>query len=209
MINIFSVGAISKAEFESCVSSINTQIQAVNELIENILFWASRQLNGIAIKKEIIDLNKIVNEHLLFFNMLSERKKINLTSNLNGSVFILADRDIICLVLRNLLANAIKFSNTEGKILIDCMVDDSKVWLCVKDSGIGMSDETLKSIFKSNCGTKSIDGTNNEKGTGLGLSLCKEYLEKMEAEIRVESELGKGTTFWISFDRVMEEVCLI
>ena len=208
MINIFSLGAISKDELESCVSSINTQIQAVDQLIENILFWASRQLNGIAIKKEVIDLNRIVSEHLVFFNVLSDRKKIQLKSNLNGSLNVLADKDIICLVLRNLLANAIKFSNPNGKICIDCLVDDLKVWLSVKDSGIGMSDETLKSIFKSNCGNKSIDGTNNEKGTGLGLSLCKEYLERMEAEIRVESELGKGTIFWISLDRVMEEVCL-
>ena len=104
---------------------------------------------------------------------------------------------MIASVLRNFLTNAIKFSNTGGCIQILCEGAEEKINVTIKDNGIGMSEKVLNSLFKIG-ETISIHGTNNEKGTGIGLLLCKEFLDKHQSELIVESKKGKGSTFKFS-----------
>jgi len=101
---------------------------------------------------------------------------------------------MILTVLRNLISNAIKFTNESGKVTIGYKLMDNTVELYVKDTGIGMNKQQIEKLFKIEENV-STPGTNKEKGTGLGLILCKEFVEKHKGRIWVESEEGKGSTF--------------
>ena len=101
------------------------------------------------------------------------------------------------LVLRNLISNAIKFTHKNGTVGISMDEEFPNLYIKVKDDGIGMSKDIRKNLFKANEHT-STPGTENEKGTGLGLMLCKEFLDKYQGELQVDSELGKGTTFTVT-----------
>ncbi len=101
---------------------------------------------------------------------------------------------MILTVLRNLISNAIKFTNESGKVTIGYKLMDNTVELYVKDNGVGMNKQQIEKLFKIEENV-STPGTNKEKGTGLGLILCKEFVEKHKGRIWVESEEGKGSTF--------------
>ena len=115
---------------------------------------------------------------------------------------------MIQLVLRNLIPNSIKSTPKNGLIEIGMEQDVPNLLLFVKDTGIGMSREIIENLFKSNVHT-STRGTENEKGTGLGLKLCKEFLEKMNGSIEVESQPGEGTTFTILLHNAVPELEVI
>lgn len=106
----------------------------------------------------------------------------------------IGDEEMIKTVIRNLLANALKFTNPKGEINIDCKTTDNEVEISISDNGLGMSAEMLSKLFKGNVTTR---GTQNEKGTGLGLLMVKDFVEKNKGSIRVESEVGKGSRFFI------------
>ena len=99
--------------------------------------------------------------------------------------------------MRNIVANAIKFTNKGGKVEISSMQKKDHILISIKDNGIGMSEANLKKLFKIE-EAYSTEGTNNEKGTGLGLILCKEFIKNHKGEIAAKSKLGKGTTFNIT-----------
>ncbi|MBE0646735.1 MAG: ATP-binding protein, partial [Bacteroidales bacterium] len=107
---------------------------------------------------------------------------------------VLADRDMILTVLRNLISNAVKFTSFGGKIHIIVTPNHDFCEISVRDSGIGISKEDIDKLFRIDS-KFSTRGTADEKGTGLGLILCKEFVEKHGGKIWVESELGKGSTF--------------
>jgi len=105
-----------------------------------------------------------------------------------------ADRNMLKTILRNLISNAIKYTNKYGKVEVKAIVDDRNVEISVCDNGIGMSGETMAKLFRLDANL-STRGTENEKGTGLGLFLCKEFVEKHGGKMSVESESGKGSIF--------------
>jgi signal transduction histidine kinase len=109
---------------------------------------------------------------------------------------IMADKNMIKTILRNLISNAIKFTHKNGRVEVMAAVDTKEVEISVQDNGIGMSKETMAKLFRLD-GNLSTRGTENEKGTGLGLFLCKEFVEKHGGKIWVESEQGKGSIFKI------------
>jgi signal transduction histidine kinase len=118
-------------------------------------------------------------------------------NNVYESVLVLADPNIINLVLRNLILNAIKFTENGGRIWVEASTKYNEVIVSVSDNGIGIKPEVKQMLFKKTSGY-STRGTANERGTGLGLILCKEFVEKHGGRIWLESELGKGTTFFFS-----------
>ena len=125
------------------------------------------------------------------------RKKITITLNSEATLRIAWDKNILNLVLRNLLANAIKFSFEGGEISIIATLDEHVLNIRVRDKGIGMNRESMTAILSPGRAS-SNSGTDNEKGTGLGLSLCRDYLLKAGASLTVESTEGAGSTFTIT-----------
>jgi len=114
---------------------------------------------------------------------------------------IYADKNMIKSVLQNILYNAIKFTNIEGNIKIVSTKQKDNVLLKIIDDGIGISEKNVDKLFKLDQNFKNT-GTSNEKGTGLGLILCKEFIEKNNGSIQMESELNKGTTVTIVLENI-------
>jgi len=168
-------------------------------LLENLLTWSQTQQNRIDFKPISISVDSYLHKINQEFNLLSKRKDIEIIDKVelgDGSVF--ADTNMLSLIFRNLLSNAIKFSRSGSKVSISAQ-KSSNGWItfCVKDTGLGIANEKLKTLFDLG-EHESVKGTQGEKGTGLGLILCKEFVEKHKGRIWVESEVGKGSSFYFT-----------
>jgi signal transduction histidine kinase len=166
-------------------------------LLENLLEWANSQRGKISFNPIPIKLKELFNEEFSVLNDMARGKNIELKSSLFDNLTIIADKNMIKTILRNLISNAIKFTHKNGKVGVKAMAINNQVEISVSDSGIGMTKETIAKLFRIDA-NQSTPGTENEKGTGLGLVLCKEFIEKHGGKIWVESESGKGSTFKFS-----------
>jgi signal transduction histidine kinase len=144
-----------------------------------------------------LDLLDLVNENFLLLNKTAEKKQIRLLNEISKPLAVTADEDMLNTVIRNLLTNAIKFSSKGSIITINAVTKDNIVQVSVADSGVGMDQKKIDSLFRLDT-PHSTAGTDNELGTGLGLILCKEFIEKSGGKIWVESEEGKGSKFYFS-----------
>jgi signal transduction histidine kinase len=196
VLQIFSMGAVSQEEFITLTRQIESDLNKTSLLVENILFWTAAQLKGVHVKNEKFDVHKLVEENIQLFRTIADLKKITLSHNTPLKLEINSDQHILNLVLRNLIANAIKFSFEGGMIDVRISKTDKYLTLQVKDSGIGMDTQTLQNLLSSQP-AESTSGTGNEKGTGLGLSLCRDYLQKVGGQLTIESTVGKGSLFII------------
>jgi PAS domain S-box-containing protein len=163
-------------------------------LLQNLLHWSRAQTGRIEFNSQKLELAKIINDNFLLLIKTAEKKQIQLIHDIPSGLCVTADEDMINSIIRNLLTNAIKFSNKGGTILVNATIKDNFVEICVADNGIGMNSTTINNLFKLDV-TQSTTGTENELGTGLGLILCKEFVEKNRGNIKVTSELGKGSKF--------------
>jgi len=136
----------------------------------------------------------LLKDEIESINTSARQKQITLNHSIAPNLNIAADIQMVRTILRNLISNAIKYTNTGGKITISASERKQYVEIAVKDNGIGISFEALRNLFKID-GFHSKAGTNNEKGTGLGLLLCKEFIEMHGGDIRVESAQGRGSKF--------------
>lgn len=184
---------ISTEELADLVPDVATDLSNTTDLMENLLQWAKSQMNTNAIVPEILNISVIATDISKLLRLQAEAKRIYVENKITEGVQVYADKDMVNLVLRNILSNAIKFTPKDGKIMIGINEYGSFVEIYVKDSGKGMNAETLRKINANNYYTSK--GTANESGTGLGLMLCKEFLAKNGGKMYVESEEGKGSTF--------------
>jgi signal transduction histidine kinase len=196
ILQIYNKGAISRDEFSTYAKHIENDLSKTTILVENILYWTASQLKGIQLKMERFDLHQLMEENVQLFQTIASGKKISLQHNTPSNLVISSDRNILNLVLRNLISNAIKFSYEGGVIDIFMWQTKESLFIRVKDDGIGMDRATLESL-QSPAFTVSASGTENEEGTGLGLAICREYLQKAGGQLTIESTEGKGSTFTI------------
>jgi signal transduction histidine kinase len=197
VLNILNMGAIDKTEFLKLTQQIEGDLNKTGMLVENILLWTASQLKGVSLKPEKFDLYTVLEEHIHLFKTIADQKNIILSHHAAPGQYITCDRNILNLLLRNLMANAIKFSFENGVIQILSEIKADTLILQVKDSGVGMDAETLTKLMSPQP-TESKSGTSNEKGTGLGLALCRDYLQKAGGEIHVDSTVNKGSTFTVT-----------
>lgn len=180
------------------IELIATDAKNTFNLLDNLLKWALSNTEGIIPNFERLNVNEIVKENISFFKTMAEAKELTLIDSLNEKIVVTADYDMINTVLRNLISNAIKFTPNNGIIeILSRKTSDNRIEIGISDTGVGIEAETLSKLFDTDSHI-TTSGTNNERGSGLGLKLCKEFVEKNEGTIYVESKLGNGTTFWIS-----------
>jgi len=134
---------------------------------------------------------------------LCESKKINVSLDITPYVYIHSDVEILTIVIRNLISNAIKFTNENGTIKISAEQIENFFFITIQDSGIGMDTRTLERISDNNY--TSTQGTQQETGLGLGLKLCKELLGHINGGLEIESELSVGTTMKIKLKNNLED----
>lgn len=185
---------LSEEELREYTGVVRLELNKVQTLLDNLLYWAKSQLANMQDTKSNVDVYEITQEVLSLFEERTKKKKLNLHNNIDPDYVIYADKNMLSFVIRNLLANAIKYTLDEGIITINAefLIDSVKV--SIKDNGIGMRSETLENLFKD----RTVDtqtGTSGEMGTGLGLVLCKDLIEQSGGSISVKSVLGEGSEF--------------
>jgi len=163
-------------------------------LLENLLEWSRLQTGRLNPIPAMVTPSDLVIEVKLLCDPVANAKNINLQTDIHYHDNIVADREMIKSVLRNLVNNAIKFSHPSGTVKIEIKNNEKDVIFIISDSGVGIEPEHIDKLFRIDCNLSS-PGTANEEGTGLGLILCKEFVEKHGGAIWVESEFGKGSQF--------------
>ena len=183
-------------ELESMLDLIDSSTSQLSRLLDNLLNWASQELSEIPYNPEKISLKEMVVELLEIFQSAATAKSIDLVDETTENAIVWADKNTIMTILRNLINNALKFTNDNGSITIKSAIQDQKVAISIIDSGLGMSEDTLESLFSLTEGSSSY-GTHGEKGVGLGLKLVKEFVTLNKGSITVKSEEGKGSEFTV------------
>ena len=154
-------------------------------------------MEGVTANLTNVNLQDVLQSTIHIQQTTAAEKGIRLTNQLKNSISIIADADMLQLVVRNLINNAIKFTNPGGHIVVSSDIIENDCRIMIKDDGTGISFEQQKSIFSLK--VNSSFGTKNEKGVGLGLILCKEFTELQGGKITFESKPGVGTIFYLSF----------
>lgn len=187
---------IREDEKRTINASLLRETKYTKQMLINLLSWSKTQMAGTKVKMVKLDLAKTLEATLLLQASIAEEKAIILHNNLREGIELIADRDMLELVVRNLVNNAIKFTPSGGEIIVSYELRGDECWIMVKDNGIGIAKAAYKDIFSLHA--PSTYGTNNEKGVGLGLVLCKEFISAQKGNIWVESTIDVGTTFFIS-----------
>jgi len=183
-----------KKEIKELLDLILKSSSATSHLLDNLLYWAKSNLNQLKINPAQNKICGVLHETCNFIDSFYKEKRILLKFNCDIPVTAVFDEDTIKIVVRNLMMNAMKYTDEKGKVELIVNDKEKHVEISVKDNGRGISGEHLANIFDSgqNFSTAGISG---EKGTGLGLLLCKEFIELNRGKLWAESEPGKGSSF--------------
>lgn len=205
------VAKIEKEEMDDSLKLYHKYIQIVRSsaqsayiLLENLLQWARSQTGEIIVNPKNIPMNYILSLALPVMNAIAFKKNIVIEKDLVINETIFADDSMVNTILRNLITNAIKFTNLNGKVILSTKRKNNFLEISVNDSGVGIEPNTLEQLFKIES-KFSKAGTENEKGSGMGLILCKEFVEKQGGTILVESQVGIGSTFTFTLPLSREE----
>jgi len=199
ILDLMAKNQIRPEELPHLTQELQLQFNHTKTLINNLLDWTLLQMDKLRIQPTKIHLKDVVDDN---FKLLSSLhiKAIKLTNLVPNDVYAHADLNMISLVLRNLILNGIKFTEAGGEIKVNAERQGEELIVSVQDNGVGISPEVQKILFEKTTGY-STRGTANEKGTGLGLILCKEFVERNGGKIWLNSEEGKGSTFFFTVAR--------
>jgi len=164
------------------------------ELLVNLLEWSRSQMGSIEFNPVKLNLSDLAKETFSLYNAKANEKEILLTNNLKKTSEIIADKNMLKTVFRNIVSNALKFTERGGVIEIHEKDSKDSKEITIRDTGVGISPENIKKLFSLE-ENYTIEGTEDEAGTGLGLILCKEFIDKHNGEIHIESKVGFGSKF--------------
>ena len=179
---------------ESQIRMISQTTHKTFDLLEEILLWIKSHSGKLKIEPEEFEFIDVSEEVLSTFTDQFSSKNINFKLFQSERIVLNTDKNMYKTILRNLISNAIKYTNDNGLIKIFALKAQNEIVITVSDNGVGMDKETIAQLWNDRY-SKSIKGTNEETGTGFGLKLCKELIEKQGGRIWVESEVGKGSSF--------------
>jgi len=185
---------LDAGKIETHLINISNSSKYAYNLLENLLTWARMQTNLMQCNPETFIANAKINESIELLKGASAKKNIKIEVISEDEITIYADVNMFSTVFRNLVANAIKFTNENGNIKIQVKRNGNFCQISVVDNGVGISEEDIRKIFRIDSKHKTL-GTKGEKGTGLGLILCKEFVEKNGGQIAVKSTVGEGSEF--------------
>lgn len=205
ILELMANNELTENEKKSLTADLQKSVDLSLETLDNILAWATQTYyadnSESKIKPEQIDLYQVVEKIKLFFNQAALKKNLVFKNNISPATGIIADLEQISFVIRNLTANAVKFSHSNQTIIFSAIEAEDKLTFLVRDEGVGMSHDALGSLFDMNSRT-TMRGTANEKGSGLGLVFSKELIANHHGELWIESALGKGTTVCFSLPKL-------
>ncbi|PWJ44739.1 sensor histidine kinase [Sediminitomix flava] len=186
---------MTQDEKEELADETNQALKKLYDLLENLLQWSSLQLKQNRINPENFDIEDLLHKNVSLYTLSAKRKNIQLRVNIpKASKKVRADYRMIDFIIRNLVNNAIKFTDKDGLIDLSLELQDEAIKVNVKDNGIGISEKNIQHILNKN-DVFSLSGTEGEKGSGLGLMLCKEFLSLHDSQLGINSTLEKGSCF--------------
>jgi len=195
---------INKDQLEQYAKELGNTLRGTSALMENLLNWAGTQLQGFDMKIENLSVYTIVEEVLTSFGATLKQKNIHISNSINENDWALADKNLLALVIRNLISNALKFSYSGKAIRLSVEYNETEVMVCIADEGMGMSAEAMEQINKNTTNTMSSTyGTNKEKGTGLGLLLCKSFLSMMTGKLTAKNNQPQGAIMTIYLPKII------
>jgi PAS domain S-box-containing protein len=194
---VSDIDTLSKDEIKKLAEALNISLQKQFDLLNTLLDWSRWQTGDFLIKPETIHLKNLIKDVIQPFELLASQKKIELVNSVNDNISMLADENMLSLVIRNLISNAIKFTKENGYVKVSALKKENFVEVTVEDNGVGISQDDIKKLFRMDL-YYSTEGTLNESGAGLGLLLCKEIVDKSKGNLWVESELNKGSKFFFT-----------
>ncbi len=187
-------------ELKYGVKKIHETNQHIYTLLENLLTWSKSQRGKLTVEASKFNLSKVVETNVNLVKLSAEKKNISLVVDIKDEICAFADREMVSTVLRNLLTNAVKFTEAGKKVRIEVEETEALNRVSIIDEGVGIPAADLDRLFRIEDKIKT-DGTAGEKGTGLGLIICKEFVEINGGSIEVSSEPGSGSTFTFTIAR--------
>jgi signal transduction histidine kinase/Tfp pilus assembly protein PilF len=188
---------LSEAEKKEAIEMVGGLIKKDFDLLENLLMWAKNQRNEINFKPIRLALKPVIKKIIQLIETSLTSKNISLSIETGDSFEVYADEQMLNTILRNIIFNAVKFTNINGHIKISGECSDGNCIIKISDDGIGMDQDTIKDLFALDRKTIS-KGTAGESGSGLGMILVKEFVDTHKGTITIDSEPGKGTTVTLS-----------
>ncbi len=190
------IDTYDKSKITEFVNIIDLSVRSNYTLLENLTEWSKVQHEIIQFSPEKVDLYNVILDASELFYLAAERKGISLANKVPQDTAIMADMNMLRTIIRNLVSNAIKFSEPDTEVTISAEHKDKEFIISVCDAGVGMSEEMVREKLEENS-CSSTAGTDNEKGTGIGLFICKDFISRHGGKLMIKSKPGKGTT--ISF----------
>lgn len=196
MLELFNRQSLPEEEARTYIDKINNTLSNTTATMDNLLNWSKSQMTGIQVNKHVFSIDQLIEKNISLIQPIIADKKIKIGKELFAQE-VMADEDMMNIVIRNLLSNAVKFTHMKGEIMVKMKSLDNHLEVSVTDNGVGMSQQEIDGLFQISNHHSTV-GTLNEKGTGLGLILCKEFIILNGGSIKVESQLRVGTTFIFS-----------
>ncbi|GGA97664.1 sensor histidine kinase [Puia dinghuensis] len=196
MLGFLKENSLSEEQIDMMIEELSHNVGYSAELVNNLLSWASSQLNGMVVSPVVLPMHEIADEIFHLFAKRAADKQIRLKNQLDPGLLGYADKNMIQVLIRNLIGNAVKFCRQGDTITIQGKTIGDAIEICVADTGIGISESVLRKIRQKESVTTT--GTADEKGAGLGMQLCREFAVANNGQFRVESEDGKGSRFYFT-----------
>lgn len=193
---LFQDDTISSGELLTMIPGVVKKLDYTSDFLDTLLFWVNTQMENFEKAITSFSLQQVVAKESQNLYDLAAKKSLHLMFSIADDLVAFADPDSVRIIIRNLVTNAIKFTNEQGLIEVNATRKNGMVMVTVKDSGTGMDPEQLARLFKGKMDSKR--GTNDELGTGMGLLFCKDLIEKCKGEIWVTTQPGIGTEFSFS-----------
>jgi len=193
LLDMLHEGRLPEEQFRQLTRTLRARMAGIGPMLVNLLEWASYQIKSYEPQKQQVDLTEIATTSLNLFENVARAKQINLSLEIPASLMAYVDPGMIHLALRNLLSNALKFTEIGGSVKVEGHYSGHRTVISVSDTGVGMTPEQQGRLFSEEHFT--TPGTEEERGAGLGLLLVRDFVSQNEGELKVKSEEGKGSTF--------------
>jgi signal transduction histidine kinase len=199
ILSLINKGALSPEESKVLLEQLETQYINTTGLLDNLLGWLKSQITGKELEKSDMNIYDLMNGMHLEQKIPLMHKRIKFINITNNDTIVKAEKDMIKIIFRNLISNAIKFTPLDGRIEITNREDEHYHYVMIRDSGIGMSEDVLSKVNAQKYFTRT--GTLQEKGSGFGLILCRDLLQKQGGNLLIESAKGEGSVFTVQLPK--------
>ncbi len=186
---------ISAAEVGAVMHKMQQDLRYTSDLLNNLLNWSMDQLGGLRVSLRPQPVNAFVEKNIRLFQSIADQKRVQLCYELpDNEINAVCDTNMLDVILRNLISNAIKFTPAGGEVRVSLQTEPAAAVVSVMDTGVGIAEHNLEALLGGAAGY-TTRGTADEKGTGLGLQLCRDYLSCQGGELLVSSRPNLGSTF--------------